>query len=121
MNKGQCPLKLFEEKLKEINVSLLYSEVAFLASQPFPQKNKRAERTIVLPTRLTFYYEVCYLNLELGNSFLSTFNSERRRTSHYTIASFMHSTIYRTSSSVTYGPAGRQKPTLKISSDTPLI
>ena len=37
------------------------------------------------------------------------------------IASLMHSTIYFTSSSVTYGPAGRQKPTLNKSSSTPFV
>ena len=40
---------------------------------------------------------------------------------YYTsIASLIQSTMYLTSSSVTYGPAGRQKPTLKRDSDTPL-
>ena len=33
--------------------------------------------------------------------------------------SFMHSTIYLTSSSFTYGPAGRHIPTLNRASDTP--
>lgn len=37
------------------------------------------------------------------------------------IASLMHSTIYLTSSSETYGPAGRQKPTLNKSSSTPFV
>jgi len=56
MNREQCPLKFFEEK-----------PIVFLASQPFPQKNKRAEGTIVLPTRLTYsIMRQCYLNLELG-------------------------------------------------------
>ena len=40
---------------------------------------------------------------------------------YFTIASFIESTIYFTSSSVTYGPAGRHIPTLKISSLTPLV
>ena len=41
---------------------------------------------------------------------------------HYrTIASLIHSTIYRTSSSVTYGPAGRQKPILKMAVSTSLV
>ena len=40
---------------------------------------------------------------------------------YLTIASFMLSTIYFTSSSVTYGPAGKQKPTLKSFSSIPLV
>ena len=39
----------------------------------------------------------------------------------YKIASLIFSTIYLTSSSVTHGPAGRQKPTLNIDSLTPLV
>ena len=38
---------------------------------------------------------------------------------YLTIAFFIVSTIYLTSSSVTYGPAGRHMPTLKIASVTP--
>ena len=45
----------------------------------------------------------------------------RTATTYFTIASLMLSTIYLTSSSVTYGPAGRQKPTLKSSSSMPLV
>ena len=37
------------------------------------------------------------------------------------IASLIHSTIYFTSSSVTYGPAGRHIPTLNSASLTPFI
>ena len=40
---------------------------------------------------------------------------------YLTIASLMLSTIYFTSSSVTYGPAGRQKPTLNSASSTPFV
>ena len=40
---------------------------------------------------------------------------------YLTIASLMLSTIYFTSSSVTHGPAGKQKPTLKSSSSTPFV
>ena len=39
---------------------------------------------------------------------------------HPMIFALMVSTMYLTSSSVTYGPAGRHIPTLKIASDTPL-
>lgn len=39
----------------------------------------------------------------------------------YLIALLMVSTIYLTSSSVTYGPEGRHMPTLKMASDTPFI
>lgn len=38
---------------------------------------------------------------------------------HQMMFSLMVSTMYLTSSSVTYGPAGRHMPTLKIPSDTP--
>ena len=40
---------------------------------------------------------------------------------YLTMASLMLSTIYFTSSSVTYGPAGRQKPTLNSASSTPFV
>ena len=41
--------------------------------------------------------------------------------SYPSIASLILSTIYLTSSSVTYGPAGKQKPTLNSSSSMPLV
>ena len=44
-----------------------------------------------------------------------------QKRNHPTIPSLMHSTIYLTSSSVTYGPAGRHIPILKTSSSTPLV
>ena len=40
-------------------------------------------------------------------------------TTNYSIALLIVSTIYRTSSSLTYGPAGRHMPTLKSASLTP--
>ena len=38
---------------------------------------------------------------------------------HPMMFALMFSTMYRTSSSLTYGPAGRHMPTLKSFSDTP--
>ena len=42
------------------------------------------------------------------------------QSTYSSIASLMQSTMYLTSSSVTYGPAGRHMPTLKMASLTPL-
>ena len=52
-------------------------------------------------------------------AFCQAFDDLKEGPHYASIASFMQSTMYLTSSSVTYGPAGRHIPTLKTASLTP--
>lgn len=60
-------------------------------------------------------------NVYIAECLLLLSSSNYSSLCEHPIASLIHATIYLTSSSETYGPAGRQKPTLNKSSSTPFV
>ena len=108
------------------NISIHQSNFQISAAFVITLSRHYVLTTYIRPPHLSTFQFSIFQRFNI--SIFQYFNFQHFNFQHFNIsifqfstASLMHSTIYRTSSSVTYGPAGRHIPILKISSSTPLV